>query len=95
MSHFGIPNKLIRLTKVAMENSTYYVKIGTIMTDGFKVGTGLKEGDGLAPNLFNIALEYIIRQLSVQTTSIIFHKSVQLIGYADDINIMGRTKRAI
>ena len=47
------------------------------------------------PNLFNIALEYVIRQLSVQTTSTIFHKSVQLIGYADDINIMGRTKRAI
>jgi len=78
-----------------MENSTYYVKIGTIMTDGFKVGTGLKQGDGLAPNLFNIALEYIIRQFSVQTTSTIFHKSVQLIGYTDDINIMGRTKRAI
>jgi len=65
------------------------------MMDGFKVGTGLKQGDGLAPNLFNIALEYVIRQLSVQTTSIIFHKSVQLIGYADNINIMGRTKRAI
>jgi hypothetical protein len=65
------------------------------MTDGFKVGTGLKQGDGLAPSHFNIALEYVIRQLSVQTTSTIFHKSVQLIGYADDINIMGRTKRAI
>ena len=23
------------------------------MTDGFKVGTGLKQGDRLAPNLFN------------------------------------------
>ena len=81
--------------KATMENSTYYVKIGTIMTDGFKAGTELKQGDGLAPNLFNIALEYAVRQLSVQTTSTIFHKSVQLIEYADDINIMGRTKRAI
>jgi len=95
MAHFGIPNELIWLTKGTMENSNYYVKIGTIMTNGFKVGTRLKQGDGLAPNLFNVALEYVIRQLSVQTTSTIFHKSVQLIGYADDINIMGRTKRAI
>jgi len=78
-----------------MENSNYYVKIGTIMTDGFKVGNGLKQGDGLTPNLFNIALGNVVRQLSVQTTSTIFHKSVQLFGYADDINIVGRTKRAI
>ena len=79
MVYFGIPSKLIRLTQVTLENSTYHVKIGTIMTGGFQVGTGLKQGDGLAPSLFNIALEYVIRNLSVQTTSTIFHKSVQLI----------------
>ena len=56
--NIGIPNKLIRVTKATMENSTCYVKIGTIMADGFKVGTGLKQGVGLAPSLFNIALEY-------------------------------------
>jgi len=78
-----------------MENSTYYIKIGTIITDGFKVGIGLKQEDGLAPSIFNIALEYVIRQLSVQTTSTIFHRSVQLIGYADDISIMGRTRRTV
>ena len=77
-----------------MEDSTNYVKIGTIKTDGLQVGNGLKQGDGLAPNLSNIALEYVIRQLSVQVTSTLIYKSVQLIGYADDIN-MGRTKRAI
>jgi hypothetical protein len=63
MAYFGIPNKLIRLTK-----ATYSVKIGTIMTDGFKVGNRLTQGDGLVPNLLNIVLEYVIRQLSVQVT---------------------------
>jgi len=38
MAHFGITNKLIRLTIATMENSTYSVKMGSIMTDGFKVG---------------------------------------------------------
>ena len=49
MAHFGIQNELTRLRKSTMENSTYYVKKGTIMTDRFKVGTGLKQGDGLNP----------------------------------------------
>jgi hypothetical protein len=57
MAHFVIPNKQIRLTKATIENSTYHVKTGTMMTDGFKVETGLKQGDGLVPILFNIALE--------------------------------------
>jgi hypothetical protein len=94
MAYFRIQSKPIKLTQVTTEYSTYHVKIGTIMMDGFQVGTRLKQGDGLAPNLFNTELEYVIRKLSVQTTSTIFHKSVQLIGYTDDINIMGRTKRA-
>jgi hypothetical protein len=63
MVHFRILNKLVRLMKATMENSTYYVKGEIIMTDGFRVGTGLRQGDGLAPRLFNIALEYVIRQL--------------------------------
>jgi hypothetical protein len=41
-----------------------------------------------------VFLEYVIRKLSVQTTSTVFHKSVQLIGYADIVTNMGRTKWA-
>jgi hypothetical protein len=90
---FEMPNKLVRLTEATMDDSTYYVKIGTMITNGFKVRNGSKQGVRLARNLFSIALEFVIRQLSVQAEATIFYKSVQLIGYADDINIMGRTKR--
>jgi hypothetical protein len=62
---FGIRNKLTSLIKATMNDSTYHVKIGQMMTDGFKVGNGLKQGDIVAPNFFIIALEYVIRQLSV------------------------------
>jgi len=59
-----------------------------MITDGFSVVNGLKQADGLAPNLFNIALKYVIRLLSVQVKFTIFYISLQLKGYADDINIM-------
>ena len=63
-----------------MNDSTYRVKIRQMMNDGFKVGNCLEHGDRFAPTFFNIALEYVIRQLSVDFKSAIFYKSVQLIG---------------
>jgi hypothetical protein len=60
------------LIKAAMNGSTYDIKRGLMMTGGCKVGGGLRQGDGLAPNLFNIALEYVTRQLSVEVKSTIF-----------------------
>lgn len=47
------------LIRAALNDSVYHVKRGLMMTAGFKVGSGLKQGDGLAPNLFNIAMEYV------------------------------------
>jgi hypothetical protein len=92
---FEIQNKLMRLIKAIKEDSTYHVKIGPMMADGFKVGNGLEQREGLAPALFNITKEYVIGQLSVQVNLTLFYKPVQLVGYADDVNIIGRTKGAI
>jgi hypothetical protein len=57
MKLFGIPNKLVRLMKVTMNDSTYHDKIGLMITDGFKEGNGLKPGDGLPLNLLNTTME--------------------------------------
>jgi hypothetical protein len=40
-------------------------------------------------------MEYVIRLPPAEVKSTIFYKSVQLGSYADDINSMGRMKRAV
>jgi hypothetical protein len=40
-----------------MEDWTYDVKIGTLKTHDFKVGNGVKQGDGLEPNFYTKAME--------------------------------------
>ena len=57
--------------------------------------SGFQQGGGLAPNFCHIALELVIRQLSVEVKSTVFYKSLQLIGYEYDINMMRRKKRAV
>jgi sorting nexin-29 len=61
MHEFNIPNKLIRLVRATMRNSEAQVKIQAQLTKPFKIRQGLKQGDGLALSLFNLALEYAIK----------------------------------
>jgi sorting nexin-29 len=45
--------------------------------------------------LFKIALQKVIRDVAVNTRGTIFYKSVQILAYADDIDIIGRTPAAM
>jgi sorting nexin-29 len=49
----------------------------------------------LACLLFNIALETVIRDAAVNIRGTIFYKSIQIVAYADDIHIIGRTQSAL
>jgi hypothetical protein len=40
-------------------------------------------------------LEVIVRQANLQTTGTIFNKETQLLAYADDIDIVGRSQSAV
>jgi len=48
-----------------MEGEKAFVKIWNDLPDHFEVSKGLKQGDELAYLLFNMALEYAIRQVPV------------------------------
>jgi sorting nexin-29 len=45
--------------------------------------------------LFNLALEKVVRNAGIQTNGTIFYKSVQLLAYADDIDIIARSQTAL
>jgi len=51
----------------------------------------MKQCDALACLLFNIALEKVIRDMGIQTRGTIFFKTVQILAYANDIDLMACT----
>jgi sorting nexin-29 len=50
----------------------------------------VRQRDALACLLFNIALEKVIWDSSIQTRGTICFKTVQILAYADDIDLMAR-----
>lgn len=94
MRDLSIPPKLVRLVEATMQDSQCRVKVMGDLTNSFKVTQGLKQGDGLAP-IFNLALEKVVRSKGVDTKSTVLQKSQQIAGYADDLNILGRSIPAI
>jgi sorting nexin-29 len=91
MMEFGIPSKLISLVKTTITNVQCSVQIQSHLLEPISTTRGERQGDALACLLFNIALEKVIRDSGVQTRGNIFFKTVQILAYADDIDLMART----
>lgn len=63
------------------------VIFGNSILESIEVKTGLKQGDTLAPVLFNLALEKVVRSSPIRYDMKILSGSTLLV-YADDINII-------
>ena len=95
MSEFGIPAKLIRLCKMTLTDTSSAVLIGKDLTPPFDTKRGFRQGDSLSCDFFNLMLEKIIRASGVEIAGTIFYKSVMLLAYADDIDIIGINQRDV
>jgi len=73
-------------------NETYSrVWVGKYLPHMFLIRNGLQQGDTLLPLLFNFALEYAIRRVRVNQNGVKLNSTHQLLVYADDVNILGRS----
>lgn len=95
MKELGIPTKYIRLVKTALSNTKSCVRVLGDDSRTFEITNGLRQGDGLSPVLFNIALEWTIRKAQINTTGTIVNRTTQILAYADDIDLIARNKTAI
>ncbi|VVC40512.1 Reverse transcriptase domain [Cinara cedri] len=93
MTEFGIPKKLRSLIKICMEEKQYQIRIDQTISETFTVETGLKQGHALFLILFNPTLEKTVREKQKETTGReINRQKIKILGFADDINIIGNTR---
>jgi hypothetical protein len=95
MAEFNFPFKLIRLLKATLTGVKSCVKVEGCLSGYFDSDIGLRQGDGISTMLFNIALEGIVRKSRIEISGSIFTKSVQILGFADDLDIVGSSIRAV
>ncbi|MXP61705.1 hypothetical protein FD744_25325 [Pantoea sp. Taur] len=95
LEEFNIPEKLIRLVKLTMRNVKCTVQVGGQRTEEFSSRKGLRQGDALACLLFNLALEKAVRDAGLQTKGTIYNRMVQLLAFADDVDIVGRSLESV
>jgi len=85
---FGIPMKLVGLTKMYLAEMYSRVRVGKNLSDMFPIRYDLKKGDSLSPLLFNFVLESAIRKVQVSQDGLKLNGTHQLLLYASDPNIL-------
>ena len=80
---------------MTLRNAQCVVKIGADLTEPFDAKRGFRQGDSLSCDFFNLIMEKIIRAPGLKHAGTIFYKSVMSLAYADDFDIIGRSKREV
>jgi hypothetical protein len=89
----GTPVKLINLIQMTMSQTIGKVLVGNQASRAIQMRSGVRQGDALPAALFNLTMHSAIQK--VEPSGTIVNMTTQLLGYADDIALMGRNPIAL
>ena len=101
LQNYGIPDDIIRSIATMYENPESFINTSDGPTSSFKTSTGILQGDTLAPYLFVIVVDYILRHsadsiyvkgIDVKPNKTTRDSSKYLtdLDYADDITLLSQ-----
>jgi hypothetical protein len=61
------------------------------LTEEFVSNRGLRQGDALSTQLFNLILEKAIRNIEINHGGSIYNRTLQYLAYTDDVNLVSRS----
>lgn len=74
-----------------MKNAACSKRVQSSLSSQFGATNGLRQGDALACLLFSVVLEKVTKDSGIQTRRLIFYNLVQILAYADDLDLVFRT----
>ena len=94
----GIPDHLTCLLRNLYAGQEATVRTGHGTTDGFQIGKRVRHGCILSPCLFNLYVEYIIRNAGLEETQAgikIAGRNINNLRYADDTTLMAESEEEL
>ena len=96
LRHYGLPTKFVTLIKNMYEGFTGHVIFNGQVSEGFQIGTGVRQGCLLSPLLFLIAIVWTMkRSTEHHRTGIQWNLFSQLedLDFADDLALLSETHK--
>ena len=98
LRHYGLPTKFVTLIKNMYEGFTGHVIFNGQVSEGFQIGTGVRQGCLLSPLLFLIAIDWTMkRSTEHHRTGIQWNLFSQLedLDFVDDLALLSETNKHI
>ena len=96
LQEMGLPDNLTCLLRNLYAGQEAAVRTRQGTTDWFQIGTGVRQGCLLSPCLFNLYVEYIMRNAGLDEAQAgikIARRNINSLRYADDTTLRQKMKK--